>query len=60
MTINKNDWLLDLIDGKWRFIDHTNKLLTHGWIEEDEIDIEKVSLKSYMLEDYKLNYLETF
>ena len=60
MTIDKNEWLLDHIDGKWRFIDHENKLLTYGWIDEYEADIEKVSTKGYMLEDFKLNYSEYF
>ncbi len=60
MSIDKNEWLLENIGGKWRFIDHTNKLLTHGWIDEEEADLESVSLKAYMLEDYKINYSEEF
>ena len=58
MLINKDDWLLELVCGRWRFIDHENKLLSHGWVDEEEADLDSVSLKDHMVEDYQLNYLD--
>ena len=58
--INKDNWLLELIEGKWRFIDHENKLLTYGWFDEFEADLDSVKLTDYWLVEYRTLYSETF
>jgi len=56
-NINKDEWELVKLGDFWRFVDHTNKLLTTGWANIDNMDIEiirvdKVSIP-YMLERYQ-------
>lgn len=42
MNINKDEWELVKLGDFWRFVDHTNQLLTVGWEGEDNVDIEIV------------------
>lgn len=43
-SIDKNLWDLVFVGGRWRFLDADNRLLSFGWIDEEDIDIEKVKL----------------
>jgi hypothetical protein len=57
ITIDENDLELIFVCGKWRFVDHVNKLLSWGWFDVDECDITKVNfIKHYDL--YKENYFD--
>ena len=43
-NIDKMDWESEFICGKWRFVDHKNRLLSFGWLDVEEMDIEKIRI----------------
>lgn len=56
-NIDKMDWESEFICGKWRFVDHKNRLLSFGWLDVEEMDIEKVNISTQwrineMIENY--------
>lgn len=43
-SIDNMEWESGFIAGKWRFVDHANKLLSVGWLSEEDLDIEKIRI----------------
>tara|TARA_Y100001963_G_C6395995_1_gene271938 strand:+ start:305 stop:493 length:189 start_codon:yes stop_codon:yes gene_type:complete len=56
LEINKDEWESIKVCGKWRFVDHKNRLLSVGWFDEFELDISKIRLTQDSINSMRENY----